>query len=264
MAKFCALFSGSSGNCVYIESGGDAILIDSGASLKAIRQALETIGADLADLSAVFITHEHSDHIKGLPVLAARCAVPVFANVGTTRGILNECAKITRDRLSELETGTSVEIGNMCISSFATSHDSIESVGYTIHTGDGHKLAVATDLGVISDTVMNAISSSEIVMLESNHDVGMLQNGRYPYFLKRRILSDRGHLSNESCSAVLPSLVECGAKHFVLAHLSRDNNMPELAIETANCTLLSAGAKQGVDYTLEAAPRVGPGRLYEL
>ena len=263
MIRFCTLFSGSSGNCTYIESGSFSILIDAGASLRAIKRTLEAIGVDIANVNAVFITHEHSDHISGLQVLASRYNMPVYANEGTIKGILNECGKISDGRLSELETGRSVEIGEMNISSFATSHDSRESVGYTIHIS-GHRIAVATDLGLIDDTVMNAITSCEIVMLESNHDLGMLKNGNYPYFLKRRIMSDRGHLSNESCSIVLPSLLECGAKHFVLAHLSRDNNLPELAVETAACALQLAGAKRGLDYTIEAAPRTGPGRLYEL
>jgi phosphoribosyl 1,2-cyclic phosphodiesterase len=240
------------------------VLIDCGVSMKAIRQALEAIGARPETLSAVFITHEHSDHIRGLPVLASKIGVPVYANGWTIRGILSESERLTQSRLALLETGGTVDLGEMAVTSFATSHDSLESVGYVIHTYDGHRLSVVTDLGFVSDTVMSALSSCELVMLESNHDVGMLQNGRYPYFLKKRILSDRGHLSNDGCAEVLPSLVECGARHLVLAHLSRDNNLPELAVETSRCALQLAGARENVDYTLEAAPRMGPGRLYEL
>lgn len=264
MTRFCALYSGSSGNCAYIESGGRGVLIDAGVSLKAIRQALENVGGDMARLSAVFITHEHSDHIRGLAVLASRYDVPIYANRGTTEGILAAAPRLTRDRISLLETGCCAEAGDMCVESFPTSHDSNESVGYHIVTSDGHSLTVATDLGCVGEAVMRAALGSELVMLESNHDIGMLETGSYPYFLKRRILSDRGHLSNNTCAQTLTQLAGSGTTHFVLAHLSRDNNLPELAEETAKCALSALGAERGRDYTLEAAPRGGPGRIYEL
>src|SRR5450830_623763 len=143
----------------------------------------------------------------------------------------------------------------MNICSFETSHDSRESVGYRIHTNDGRRIAVATDLGFISDTVLFGITDCELIMIESNHDIDMLKNGSYPYFLKQRILSQRGHLSNDDCAATLIKLMEGGTKHFVLAHLSKDNNLPELALSTAMGVLHSSGRQQGSDYTIEAAPR---------
>jgi phosphoribosyl 1,2-cyclic phosphodiesterase len=264
MTRFCALYSGSSGNCAYIESGGRGVLIDAGVSLRAIRQAVESIGGDMSRLSAVFITHEHSDHIRGLAVLASKYGVPIYANRGTSQGILEVCPRIVPERLSLLETGCCVETEDMCVESFPTSHDSRESVGYHIVTSDGHSLTVATDLGCVGEDVMAAALGSELVMLESNHDIGMLETGRYPYFLKRRILSDHGHLSNNDCAETLTRLAESGTKHFILAHLSRDNNLPELAEETSKCALTALGAERGRDYTLEAAPRSCPGILYEL
>ena len=263
MAVFCSLFSGSSGNSVYIQSGGDGILIDAGVSLRAITKALEAIGAGMERVRAVFVTHEHSDHIRGLPVLAGHYDVPVYASPGTVAGIAAETG-LSADRLTPLTTGCCAEVGQgLCVSSFPTSHDSRESVGFRIHL-DGGDVAVATDLGLVDDSVWEGIRECRLVMLESNHDVGMLCNGRYPYFLKRRILSRTGHLSNDDCAAVLPELAQEGTAHFVLAHLSRDNNFPELAVETSVAQMKLHHLTADQDYTIEAAPRTGPGRVYRL
>lgn len=263
MAVFCSLFSGSSGNSVYIESGGDGVLIDAGVSLKSIRTALAAVGAGIERVRAVFITHEHSDHIRGLPVLAAHYDIPVYASPGTVQGIAAE-TKLPAERMTALTTGCCAEVGeSLCVSSFVTSHDSRESVGFHIHAGAAD-VAVVTDLGFVTEPVWQGIQNCRLVMLESNHDVGMLCNGRYPYFLKKRILSRTGHLSNDDCAAVLPELVQGGAEHFVLAHLSRDNNFPELALETSVSQMKMHQLEADRDYTIEAAPRSGPGRVYSL
>lgn len=263
MAIFCSLFSGSSGNSVYMESGGDGILIDAGVSLRSIRTALADIGADIGRVRAVFVTHEHSDHVRGLPVLAAHYDIPVYASPGTVEGIAAE-TKLPAERLTSLTTGCCVEVGDaLCVSSFPTSHDSRESVGFRIHA-EGMDIAVATDLGFVDEPAWLGIRACRLVMLESNHDVGMLSNGRYPYFLKRRILSPTGHLSNDACAAVLPELAQGGTEHFVLAHLSRDNNFPELAVETSVSQMKLHHLAAERDYTIEAAPRSGPGRVYRL
>ena len=263
MAIFCSLFSGSSGNCSYLESGGAGILIDAGVSTRSIVRALESLQSSLKKIAAIFITHEHSDHIKGLPVLTARYGLPVYAYGGTLEGIIKSARGLDRNRPHEIPTGGGLELAGMYISSFPTSHDSNESVGYKIHTADGHEVAVATDLGLVSDTVKNELTGCKLVMLESNHDVAMLKNGRYPYFLKRRILSPRGHLSNDDCAAALPELVKGGTQHLLLAHLRRDNNLPELAEQTSVANLLLCGGGSG-DYTSEAAPRLTRSRAYNL
>lgn len=256
MAKFCAMFSGSSGNCVYVESQDCAILVDAGVSTRSICKALEFIGSNIEKVAAIFITHEHSDHIKGLKTMLSKYKIPVFANEGTIQGIL-ESIPVDNDCFTLLKTGENVEIAGMDISSFCTSHDSRESVGYRIHTPDDRRIAIATDLGFVSDTVMAGISNCDVVMIESNHDVGMLQNGKYPYFLKRRIMSNTGHLSNDDCSKILPQLCSDGTRHFVLAHLSRDNNFPELALQTAVSAMKTSGISED-DYEIEVAPRSGP------
>lgn len=259
MANFCAMFSGSSGNCTYIAAGGSALLIDAGVSARAICKALESIGSEIGQVVAILVTHEHSDHIKGLKTLLSKYKIPVYANAGTIEGIL-QSVPVGAECFTELKTGGSVEIAGMGISSFCTSHDSRESMGFRIHTPDDKHIAIATDLGFVSDTVMNSLSDCDIVMIESNHDVGMLQNGKYPYYLKRRILSKTGHLSNEDCANVLPQLCVAGARHFVLAHLSSDNNFPELALETAVSAMKMSGIAQE-DYDIEIAPRSGPAHV---
>lgn len=259
MAEFCALFSGSSGNCTYISYGGRALLVDAGVSALATRRAFEMVGLDFGKVEGILVTHEHSDHIKGLAVLSSRFGIPIYANQGTLSGIL-ENPKILQDAVTEFPTGSVAEIAGMEIHSFGTSHDARESVGYRILTGDGKKIAVATDLGFISSTVMENLAGCDLVMLESNHDIGMLQNGRYPYYLKRRILSRTGHLSNEDCAEALPELAQSGVKHIVLAHLSKDNNYPQLALQTALSAMKISGIPDS-DYEIQVAPRSGPGNI---
>jgi phosphoribosyl 1,2-cyclic phosphodiesterase len=256
MAKFCAMFSGSSGNCAVLSSGGVSVLIDAGVSATAIRKALDGIGSGIGEIAAILVTHEHSDHIRGLKTLLSKYKIPVYASAGTIAGIL-ESVQVGDEHFRELAPGASTEIAGMSVSAFATSHDAKQSVGFRIHTPDGKRVAIATDLGYISDAVMAGIADCDVVMIESNHDVGMLQNGRYPYYLKRRILSKTGHLSNTDCAAVLPRLCTAGTKNFVLAHLSHDNNLPELALETAVAEMKLSGIDREY-YHVEVAPRSGP------
>lgn len=254
MARFCPLFSGSSGNSYYIGSAREGILIDVGRSAKQIADMLDACNINISAIRAIFITHEHSDHVSGLRVFSSRHHVPVYASAGTlnalkTTGCLNE--KIE----SSIIENDGMECAGMKIVPFPISHDSAECVGYRIETPDGRKIVFSTDLGYLSKEVRNRLTGSDMVVLESNHDIGMLQNGPYPYPLKRRILSDTGHLSNDACAAELAGLVRSGSTRFILAHLSRENNTPELAYQTALCALKLSGMKQGKDFELFVAPR---------
>jgi phosphoribosyl 1,2-cyclic phosphodiesterase len=260
MARFAPLFSSSSGNCTYVGGASGGILLDAGVSAKRIRESLALVGVTPAQIGAIFVTHEHSDHVSGLRVFAERHGVTVFATAGTLRALADE--GILTDKVSsQVMPGGGVEVNGLLVRSFRTSHDANESCGYRIDTPDGHRVAVATDTGCLTPEILEALRGCDLVMLESNHEVSMLQNGPYPYPLKRRILSDRGHLSNEVCAETVAALLRQGTSRFYLAHLSPENNTPQLAYETTRCALESAGAKVGIDCELTVAPRDGEPRL---
>jgi phosphoribosyl 1,2-cyclic phosphodiesterase len=255
MAKFCPLFSSSNGNSIYVGSGDVSLLIDVGMTAKQIEQSLYNIGVDADSVSNIFITHEHSDHIKGLKVFSKKHKVRAFMTEGTYRALseddvlenVEECCVVTPD---------GVDLGCMLVRSFATSHDSKEPCGYTVEIANGRKIAIATDLGIMTDTVFDAIKGSDLVMIESNHDVNMLQCGGYPYILKRRILGVKGHLSNDDCARTVAKLLKTGTTRFFLGHLSRENNIPQLAYQTSVCALSLEGANEGDDYLIRVAKPV--------
>lgn len=253
MARFCSLFSSSSGNATYIGSSKTGILIDAGVSAKRIKEALLEREIEPSSLSAIFVTHEHSDHIKGIRVLASNFHIPVFATPGTLQGM--EEAEVLNGKFPVFELSENGnEVGDLFVRSFKTPHDSKESCGFRITFPDGRSAAVATDIGSVTNEVLCGIIGCDLVMLESNHDVGMLRNGPYPYYLKRRILSSRGHLSNESCASVARDLVERGTTRLFLGHLSAENNIPALAYQTSLCAISEIGAKIDSDYILKVNP----------
>lgn len=252
MAKFCSLYSSSSGNCTYIGTSQGGILVDIGVSAKRTCEALCGIGVDPSSIAAIFITHEHTDHVNGVKVFAKKYGIKIYATAGTLAGMEEQNVLDPRIQ-TEVVPWSGVEAAGIFVRPFATPHDSRESSGYSVVTPDGKRISVATDIGKVTDTVMNAIHGSDLVLLESNHDVGMLQNGPYPFFLKQRILSDHGHLSNENCAKTAVKLVESGTTRLVLGHLSKENNIPSLAYETTRSAMTLAGAKEGLDYLLTVA-----------
>lgn len=252
MAKFCPLFSSSSGNSIYIGSGDSGILIDTGRSAKQLHLALHNIGVNPETLSAIFVTHEHSDHISGLRVFASKYNINVYATNGTITFLENQ-GSLNEKVSYEVIIDKGCDAGSLFVKPFRTSHDSSESCGYTVETSDGRKIAVCTDLGIITQEVENAITGCDLVMLESNHDKRMLENGPYPYPLKRRILGEKGHLSNEVCANQVAKLVNSGTTRIFLGHLSKENNTPELAFQTSYAELMTIGAKEGSDYILKVA-----------
>ncbi len=253
LSRLCPLFSGSSGNSIYIEHNNEAILIDAGRNAKQIEMALFSNNIDVRKIKSIFVTHEHSDHISGIRVFVSRYNLKLYAgektlNVMGNMGILNN--KFEYDSINI----DGVSVGEIHVKPFKTSHDSVESFGYVVNLGN-KKIAVCTDLGYISNEVEKALLGCEVVLIESNHDVGMLENGRYPYFLKRRILSSKGHLSNEACANILPKLVNNGAKRFILSHLSSENNIPELAMQSSISSLREHNMQLNHDFTLDVAPK---------
>lgn len=258
MPRLYPLFSGSSGNCYYIGSSQSGILIDAGRSAKQIETALAERELDIRNVRAVFVTHEHSDHIQGLRVLASRHKLPVFASAGTIdalkeKGHINEKVSVT----ALTDEGT--DVADMHISSFSISHDCAEGCGYVVETADGRKTAFATDTGIITDDISHALRGCDTVVLESNHDIRMLENGPYPYILKKRILSDLGHLSNDACADTAVELIESGTTRILLAHLSRENNYPMLAEQTSLCAFEQKKMKRNIDYMLTVVGESGCG-----
>ncbi len=252
MARFCPLFSGSSGNCLYVGTSTDGVLIDAGVSARRMERALLDRQIDPRTISAIFVTHEHRDHIAGLRVFQKKYGIPVYASVGTKLGIQEADALADCDDCHPITDA--IELDSFRVESFSTSHDSRECTGFRMSLRDGRTVGIVTDLGVVTVAVREKLSGCDFVHIESNHDVRMLENGRYPYVLKRRILSATGHLSNELCAAELPALLRSGTTRFVLGHLSCENNLPELAQATAVAALTSCGALRDVDYLLETAP----------
>ena len=260
MARFCPLFSSSSGNCIYIGSGTSNILIDCGVSAKRISAALANIGLIPEGISAVFVTHEHSDHICGLSAFAVKRGIPIYASEKTAAALKTN-PKLSRAdiRIAEEENN----IGGMKVIPFPTSHDCAGSSGYRINISEEHSFAVCTDTGIITDEIRHKLTGCDLVMIESNHDVTMLRKGAYTPAMKQRILSDHGHLSNGSCALELPALINSGTTRIILGHLSKNNNLPEIARSTANAEIVKHGFTEGEDYILYVAPPEG-GMMFSL
>ena len=250
MAKVVPLFSGSKGNSYYIGTSSQGVLIDAGRNCKQIELAMEANGLSMKNVSALFITHEHSDHCSAVRVLSKRYGLKVFGSAGTLNAISRGLYPETRLEVIETE----LALGDMSIQRINTPHDAAESCCYRVISPDGKSALIATDMGYMTDGVRAAAAMSDFAVIESNHDIEMLKTGPYPYPLKRRILSDRGHLSNEACAVELAELVKGGTLRLMLGHLSEQNNTPGIAIRTSAAELERAGLKYNSDYTLDVAP----------
>lgn len=231
--RLVSIASGSSGNCVYVGSDHTHILVDAGISNKRIEQGLNEIGLKGSELSAVVITHEHSDHTKGLGVLARKHRVPVYGTKETLQEIagMKNLGEYPEELLKPLEPDTQMQIGDLTLKPFRIDHDAANPVAYRIQA-EGKSVAVATDMGHFDQYIIDHLQGLDALLLEANHDVRMLETGPYPYYLKRRILGDHGHLSNENAGRLLNCILHDRLKHIFLGHLSQENNYEELAYET--------------------------------
>ena len=236
----CPLFSGSSGNSIYVAFGGIRLLVDVGMTASRIEAELREIGVDIREIDALLITHEHIDHIRGIGVLCRKYGLPVYANEGTWNGIMAKDSRIPARCVRTFYTGEDFYIGDVNIHPFSIPHDALEPVGYAFSC-KGLKCAVATDIGHIRAQWLEAVAGSQAVVLEANHDIDMVQMGPYPQRLKQRILGRNGHLNNEDSAKALLELVKTGTCAVFLAHLSADNNLPELAYNTVCGALNAAG-----------------------
>lgn len=258
--RFCPIASGSSGNCIYIGSETTHLLVDVGISGKKATEGLATLDLDTSMIDGILITHEHSDHIKGLGVLARKLEVPIYATEPTRDYILRsgELGRIDPELFSIIQPDKKIYIKDIAVKPFRISHDAACPVGYRFDYGYT-SAAVVTDLGCYDDYIVGNLNNLDVLMLEANHDINMLQVGPYPYYLKKRILSNHGHLSNESAGQLLSKLLHDNIKRVYLGHLSKENNIPELAYEAVKMEItLSEAPYNGGDFDVIVANRSEP------
>jgi len=252
-----SITSGSSGNCIYAGTDDTHILIDAGISGKRIEEGLNSIGIKADELSGIMITHEHIDHIAGIGVLSRRYGIPIYATRGTIQGIINtkSVGEIPFDLFNVIEGDKAFTINDLCINPVNISHDANEPVAYRIDNNN-RSIGICTDLGTYNDYIIDSFRGVNAILLEANHDVNMLQVGPYPYQLKRRILSDRGHLSNENSGRLLCELLHDDMHTILLGHLSEENNLAELAFETVRLEIMMNECKyQPEDFDILVASR---------
>ena len=257
------LFSGSSGNCVYVGTRQEAVLADVGVSASAALEQLALAGLDAAAVKAVLVTHEHADHMTGAGVMARKLGVPVYATRGTWQAIGKKAGKLMPEQIMEVTPGEDFYIGGLNIHPFPIPHDCAEPCGFSFFAG-GCRAAIATDIGTLKGEWLAAAEGSDIVMLESNYDTDMLLAGPYSFELKRRIKGTRGHLSNEDAGKAAVRLARSGTRLIVLSHLSKENNFPELALETVKGILAENDLIPGRDVQLCVAKRDGLTGVFEI
>lgn len=260
---FCSIASGSSGNCIYVGTEQTSVLIDAGISGKKVAAGLNAIDRRPEELDAIFITHEHSDHIKGLGVLARKYGIPVYSTAGTKRAMLSQqmLGKVDESLFHEIVPDQCFCLRDLCVQPFRVSHDAAEPVAYRF-CHEEKSVAVATDLGYYDDYIVEHLKNLDAVLIESNHDINMLQVGSYPYYLKQRILGRKGHLSNENAGKLLGEILHDRMKAVMLGHLSKENNYEALALATV-CAEITMGDNpfRAEDFPIQIAKRDEPSRL---
>jgi phosphoribosyl 1,2-cyclic phosphodiesterase len=264
--RLCSIASGSSGNCIYVGDEETHILIDAGISKKAIEEGLHTLALDGNDLDGIFITHEHSDHIKGLGVMARKYHIPMYGTKETIDYIkgVSSLGKIEDDLFHELLPDKPLSVKSLVLKPFSISHDAANPVAYRVESGS-HAVAVATDMGEYTDYTVENLKDLDAVLLEANHDVRMLQTGNYPYQLKQRILGKYGHLCNEISGRLLDTILTGRMKRVFLGHLSKENNYPELAYESVRMEInMSDTPHRADDFEMSVAKRNGISECFEI
>ncbi|MCR4597312.1 MAG: MBL fold metallo-hydrolase [Lachnospiraceae bacterium] len=258
--RICPIASGSSGNCIYVGSESTHLIIDCGLSGKKTTAGINSLDLSMDDISAILITHEHSDHIGGLGVLARKYGIPIYTTSLTADAILNSSwvGRIDHTLFNDVSPDKPFMIGDIEINPMRVSHDAIDPVAYRFRCGD-KRSAIVTDLGFYNDYIVEGLKGLDVLMIESNHDVNMLQVGPYPYPLKQRILGDKGHLSNENAGKLLSRVLHDNMKHIILGHLSHENNIPELAFESVRMEITASDTPyKGGDFPLTVAKRSEP------
>lgn len=275
MLRSCALFSGSSGNSIFISNKekssvfynfgagqgvtpGTSLLVDIGVNGKEILQAMQAIGESIQEVDGILLTHEHIDHMRGIGVVMRRHKIPLYVNQATwIRMQQLSIGNIPDGLVHIIKSDDEFEVGDLMVRSFRTPHDAVESVGYKI-TSNSKSVSVFTDIGEIRDEVMERVCGSDMVFIESNYDYEMLWSGAYPWYLKKRINGVNGHLSNNDCATTIGRLLEKGTSRFVLSHLSQENNSPQIALSTTTQYLSEIGVNVEKDIEIQVAKRNGP------
>lgn len=261
--KFCSLASGSSGNCEYLEYNNTKILIDAGLSGKKIEGLLKEIEVNPHELDAIFVTHEHIDHIKGLGVMAKRYNLKIFATDETIHGAEKKIKNIPMENVYIFKNGLPFRFKDLDVLPMQTFHDCILGSSF-VFTNGKKKVSILTDTGYVNPEMLGVMEGSDLFFLEANHDEKMLLEGPYPWALKQRILSNRGHLSNEFSKDVLLKLLKREKEQVVLAHLSKDNNTPKLAEDFVVQGLMEKDFVEGRDFYIEVAPRDNPSQMFKV
>lgn len=264
--RLLSIASGSSGNCIYVGDDTTHILIDAGISGKRIEAGLNSAGISGKDLDAVFVTHEHADHIGGLGVLARKFDVPIYSTRGTIAGISmsKSVGDIDGQLFQTIRRNENISVGSLMIQAVPVSHDAAEPVCYKVSNGAA-SVAVATDMGYYTEEIVEQLRGLDAILLEANHDVNMVQVGPYPYYLKQRILGKKGHLSNESAGRLLSEILHDDMKHIFLGHLSRENNLPQLAHEAVRLEItMGENPYQASDFDIRVAQRSEPSEMIEV
>ena len=264
--RLCSIASGSSGNCIYVGTDTTHVLVDVGISRKRTEEGLKSLGICPGELDAIFVTHEHSDHISGLGVFSRKYNVPIYATTRTVDAIkgARSLGEIDGELFQTVKADERFTIKDMTVNPMRISHDAADPVAYSFSYGR-QKIGVVTDLGTYNDYTVECLKGMDALLLEANHDVNMLQVGPYPYPLKQRILGDRGHLSNENSGRLLSRLLHDKLQYIVLGHLSKENNMPELAYETVKLEITqSDNCYKAGDFPIQVAKRSEVSRLIEI
>lgn len=261
--KIVTLSSGSSGNCIYVESDKTKILVDCGLTGKLAISLMKDVGINPYDLNAIFVTHEHIDHVKGVGILSRKFDLPIFANEETWLAMQSKIGKIQTHNINVFKSNTFFNFRDLDIHNLSTYHDAKDPVFFMFYQRN-QKISILTDTGIVSNTIVDAIKHSNVLILESNHDIEMLLNGPYSYDLKMRIKSDFGHLSNNLAADIMDKIVEGNGEHLILGHLSKNNNTEDIARLSMKTSLESKGLKVGKEIILDVAKEYKAGKMIDL
>lgn len=264
--RFISIASGSSGNCIYVGTNGTHILVDAGISARRIENGLSEVGVRPSELTAICVTHEHSDHIRGLGILARKYGIPIYATGGTIREIrkTKTLGEYPEELLTPIMPDVDFTVGDVTVKPFHIDHDAADPVAYRLQA-EGKSFAIATDLGHFNQYTIDHLLDLDAVLLESNHDLRMLETGPYPWYLKRRIMGDFGHLSNENAGRLVNHILNEKLRYILLGHLSKENNLPELAYETVRVAVdMGESPYRDSDFRLTIARRDEMSELFTI